>query len=692
MAEQEEKTLERSLGLLPALAIGVGTMVGAGVFVFPGLAGGEAGAGASISFVIAGSIAMLVALCTAELATAMPQSGGGYFFVSRVMGVRLGTLVGLGQTIGLVFATAFYLSGFAEYVLELLAEFDIDIGSPVTLLGGGMAILLLLLNLTGTEKVGQAQNYIVAGLLIILLTLFGYGLLDVFGVRGDPSLPTEVMPNGFTAILTTTALVFTSFLGFVQIATVAGEVKTPHKTLPRALAGSVLAATLIYVLVVFVTTSLFTADELSELGETATVDVGRKLVGATGALAILIAGLLATLSSANASILSASRTVYALGRDSILPEKSGELHPKFGTPYIALAIVGLPIIASLFIGRLEILAEVASLLHLILYGLICITLILCRRRRELWYAPTFRIPLYPVIPILGALTCFGLIALMEALSIYIGLGAIALSFGWYLYYDRNKEVTAPQPTHIAPEIRRPYVLLPVALQGDGQDELPSFDLLNNFARLQLFVLGYRIIPEQTSPQQAREADDGSYTKELERDIEAIPVEGKRIEHDLAYTSDAAALLSRYAEQEQCQAILIHSGIQRVDRLVLPLSRPADFGLRLVTILRELTEVRKRPLLLLPLESEGESHWKDDFEAKARGLVARAGIGSAELTVRHAESKQLTEALQAEVSDTDLIVLRESEGANRHDLLAHLRDDITAPALIVLEMESSDEED
>ena len=689
MAEQEnENTLERSLGLLPALAIGVGTMVGAGVFVFPGLAGGEAGAGANFSFIIAGSIAMLVALCTAELATAMPQSGGGYFFVSRVMGVRLGTLVGLGQTIGLIFATAFYLSGFAEYVLELLAEFDVDIGSPVALLGVGMAVLLLLLNLTGTEKVGQAQNYIVAGLLVILLTLFGYGLLDVFGVTGEQRLPEALAPNGVMAILTTTALVFTSFLGFVQIATVAGEVKTPYKTLPQALAGSVLIATAVYVLVVFVTTSLFTAEELSKLGETATVDVGRKLVGTVGALAILFAGLLATLSSANASILSASRTVYALGRDKLLPEKSGELHPKYGTPYVALGIVGLPIMASLFIGRLEVLAEVASLLHLILYGLICITLVLCRRRRELWYAPTFRIPLYPVIPILGAVACFGLIALMEALSIYIGIGAIALSFGWFWYYDRGKEVTAPQPTHIAPEIRRPYILLPVELEGRGEDELPSFDLLNNFSRLELFVLGYRVIPEQTSPQQAREQDDGRFTQELERDIDAIPVEGERIEHDLAYTSDAADLLSRYAEEEHCQAILIHSGIQQVDRLVLPLSRPADFGVRMVTVLRELAETRKRPLLLLLLETEEESHWDDDFEDKARALVARAGL-TAEMTVQHAETDDLVEALTGTLNESDLVILRETEGSNRHDLLAHLRDDIEAPALVVLEVEDED---
>jgi amino acid transporter len=606
------------------------------------------------------------------------------------MGVRLGTLVGLGQTIGLIFATAFYLAGFAEYVLKLLAEFSIELSAPVYLVGGVMAILLLLLNFLGTEKVGQAQNYVVAGLLIILLTLFGYGLLDVFGVSGESQLPDSFAPNGVGAIFTTTALVFTSFLGFVQIATVAGEIKAPHKTLPRSLVGSVAVATAIYVLVVFVTTSLFPAEELSDMGETATVEVGRQLVGTTGALAILIAGLLATLSSANASILSASRTVYALGRDAILPERTGVLHPKFNTPHVALLIIGIPTVACLFIGRIEVLAEVASLLHLILYGLICVTLILCRRQRKLWYAPTFRIPLYPVVPGLGAVTCFGLIALMEPLSIGIGAGAVALSFGWYWYYDRGKSVPAPRPTHIAPDIRRPHILLPVEVNEKGEGELPSFDLLNNFSRLDVFVLGYRVIPEQTSPQQARERAGEAPKQQLARALDVIPVAEADIESDLAYTSDPVDLLERYAREHHCQAILLPAGIERVERLVLPLSRPAQFGLRLVTVLRELAETRQRPLLLLLLETEEESHWDDGFESKARALVARAGISRLELTVRHAGTGNLIDSLHHEMKENDLIILREREETDRYDLLDHLRDDIAAPALIVLEEKLEEE--
>ena len=685
-----QQGLSRTLGLPAALAIGVGTMVGAGVFVFPGLAGGEAGAGAAISFVIAGTIAMLVALCTAELATAMPSSGGGYYFVSRVMGPRLGALVGLGQGFGLIFATAFYLTGLAEYLLEMLVEFDIDIGEPTALIGMGIAILLLALNLFGTEKVGQAQNYIVGGLLIILLTLFGYGLLSVFGVVGEANLPDEIAPQGWGPVFSTTALVFTSFLGFVQIATVAGEVKMPHKTLPRALIFSVLIATVVYVSVLFVTTSLFPADELAEMGETATVEVARTLVGRFGAIAILFAGLLATLSSANASILSASRTVYALGKDGLLPSKVGSLHEDYGTPHIGLAVVGLPILACLFLGRIEVLAEVASLLHLILYGLICVTLILCRRRRPLWFAPTYRTPLYPVVPIVGAIACFALIGWMEYLSMAIGAGVIVLSLAYFFLFDRGKQVTAPNPSHIAPALRRPYILLPINVDPE-EDDLPRLEVLEHFGRLDLLALGYLKIPEQTLPEQARDEHGEKVERQLQTDLDALPVNGECIDSETVFTSDFPKLASQYLEEEECQAILFHHRTETINRLVIPLGRPAHFGVRMATILRELVHEHHLPVLLLLLDEE-EDVWTDTFEDDARALMNRAGVRAGELSVTHSGKDDLLEAINNNTEANDFVLLRETEVDTRQTMLDRMFNGIDLAVLLVLERIPEEEEE
>ncbi len=434
--EAEPQELERTLGLLPALAIGTGTMVGAGIFVFPGLAAGKAGPAAMISFAIGAVIALLVALPTSELATAMPESGGGYFFVSRALGTLLGCMVGIGQWLGLIFASAFYLIGFGHYLSDLVRELGINLPLPVVGLALGMGILLTGVSVTGTENTGDLQNWIVGSLLAILAGFLGHGGLDALGVFGRQQTPEAFFPYGTMPVLTTAALVFTSYLGFVQIATVAGEIKAPSRNLPRSMIGSVLLVGTLYVLTIFISTSLLGSEPLAEMGETAVVNVGRSIAGTFGAAALLGGGLLATLSSANASILSASRSIYALSRDDLVPSQVERINRRYRTPHVALLLTGGIIVALILFGRVEVLAEVASLLHLFMYGLICVALLVLRQSPPDGYQPSFRCPGYPVVPVLGALTSFGLVAFMNLLSIAIGGGILLVTAVWYLYYAR----------------------------------------------------------------------------------------------------------------------------------------------------------------------------------------------------------------------------------------------------------------
>jgi amino acid transporter len=438
---RQEGELERTLGLVPALAIGTGTMVGAGIFVFPGLAAGQAGPAAMLSFAIGAVIALLVALPTSELATAMPESGGGYYFVSRALGPLLGTMVGLGQWLGLVFASAFYLMGFGHYLSDLVREVGIDVPVSVVGLALGMAVLLTGISVTGTENTGDLQNWIVGSLLIILAGFLGHGGLNVMGVFGAQRVPEAFFPYGTMPIFTTAALVFTSYLGFVQIATVAGEIKNPARNLPRSMIGSVLLVGTLYVLTIFVGTSLLGSTQLAAMGETAVVAVGRSIAGTFGAAALLGGGLLATLSSANASILSASRSIYALSRDNLVPDRVERINKRYRTPHVALLLAGGPIAVLILFGRVEVLAEVASLLHLFMYGLICVALLVLRWTDPEGYAPTFRCPGHPVVPALGALASFGLVGFMNTLSIALGGGILLATAGWYLLYARS--VTIP---------------------------------------------------------------------------------------------------------------------------------------------------------------------------------------------------------------------------------------------------------
>lgn len=157
-------------------------MLGAGNFVFPGLAGGQAGFAAIMAFAIGGLIALAVATCTAELATAMPNSGGGYYYISRSFGPLWGTLVGIAQWIGLVFACAFYLVSFAEYANSFLQELHISWDRNTNILSFFVTLVLLLINILGTKKVGRFQNLMVISLTIILVMIFSYDLVDFFGL------------------------------------------------------------------------------------------------------------------------------------------------------------------------------------------------------------------------------------------------------------------------------------------------------------------------------------------------------------------------------------------------------------------------------------------------------------------------------------------------------------------------------
>ena len=683
-------TLERTLSWPAALAIGVGTMVGAGIFVFPGIAAGDAGPAAILSFALAGGIALLVALATAELATAMPESGGAYYFISRALGARLGMIVGIGQWFGLVFASAFYLTGFAEYAVRLLSEFGYAPGDPEVLIALGAALVLTLINLVGTRRAGRLQNYIVLSLVAILTLLLAYGILQATGLLGRPSWPGPFAPKGWAVVFPTTALIFTSYLGFVQIATVAGEIKAPHRNLPRALIGSVLIVATLYILALFVSTTVLSTEELARQGETAMVEVAQRLAGDTGALAMLAAGLLATLSSANASILSSSRAVYALGRDRLLPVAISRVHRRFGTPHIALLAVGLPIAALVLLGRIEVLAEVASLLHLLFYGLICVALLLLRRRRPLWYAPTFRVPAALLTAGLGALTSFGLIALMQPLSLIIGGGILVLALAWYLLYARRVELAPPQPPHIVPALRRPSILLPVKIPDPAA---PPHRLLRAFRHLDLFLLGIRQTPEQTSPQQARERSEGEEQAALDRLSEKLREQGIEPESQLVFTNEWAETLEHYVQDLNCEAVLLPGVMTTLERLLVPIYSSDQINPRLATILRELARSSGLPVsaLILPNGTAGEAHTPATLKGRLRRQLESSGLDAKQLRADSVEVKNIAEAVQQIAGEGDLLVLSEPRRADRQQLFSRLNEEIRAqlegPILVVLHTKS-----
>jgi len=417
--------LRRELGFWDALTIGAGTMIGAGIFLLAGVALELTGPAAIFAYLIAGIICIITASSAAELATGMPTSGGDYFFVSRSLGPAFGAISGVGIWLSLTFAIAFYLFGLGEYLSQFL---------PVTAFWGAFAggVLLIILNVIGAKESGHLQ-------VIVVLTLFailgGFSVLGIFHLEPDNFDP--FFPFGTEPILGTTALVFVSFLGFVKIAAVAEEIKDPDKNLPRALIGSVALVTVLYMVILLVIAGIFTQSTIVEVRDPLTI-AARQMLGGFGGLAIIFAGLLATVSSANASIMASSRINLAMARDRMVPNWLSAVHKKLLTPYRAILMTGALALLFLFIDSLENLAKIASVLQLYSYAALNIGCIVLRAASPDWYKPSYRTPGNPFAQVIAAIGCISIIIYSGTFAQVAVVVLIIVSIAWYLAWGKSR--------------------------------------------------------------------------------------------------------------------------------------------------------------------------------------------------------------------------------------------------------------
>lgn len=494
--EQQNQGLVREMSLFNALAIGLGTMLGAGIFVLSGTAAAEAGPAAAVSFAIAGLICLPISMTVSELVTAMPQEGGSYYLISRTLGAGAAAVVGPANWLGLMFATGFYLIGFAEYVADF-----VDIPFRLSELGAGLFFIVL--NYRGAKLSGTAQTITVAILVVILAGFAGFGLLNI-----DPDLHEPFAPFGWGTAFGVVGLIFVSFSGFEKVSTVAEEIQQPGRNLPRAIIGSVVAATLIYVAVVYVLTGVLPYDQLDEF-DTPLLAAAEQLMGNPGRIAISLAALLATASSANAAILASSRINFAMGRDQILPRWFSHIHPRHLTPSRAILVTGGIALLLSLTDQAAILAEISSALFMVSYALITLGLIVVRRSAPAWYQPTFRVPFFPWLPLLGGAAAIVVIGTLDRFSQLSGLGLAAASLLWYYLWARRHTTVEGELGHwlqAAQPLRS--ALGRSALQGESQygeillpltEDRPSRGLINLATALAqgrpgIRLTGLKIVP------------------------------------------------------------------------------------------------------------------------------------------------------------------------------------------------------
>jgi len=429
--------LERDLGLYSAVTISMGAMIGSGIFVLPALGYKKAGPAVIVAYLLAGLVVLPAALSKAEMATAMPESGGTYLYIDRAMGPLAGTIAGIGAWFSLVFKSAFALVGLGAYLL-LFAPIP---ARAVKLVALGLAGLIVVLNIVGTEQSGKMQAIIVTAVVAALGTYVLNGTLvaDVSRFRPFAS-------HGSRGVITAAAFVFVSYAGVTKIASVAEEVTNPGRNLPRAMLISMGVMMAIYTFVVAVVVAINDPDTLLSTGPdggvslTPMADGAGALLGGFGVVAISIVAVLALTSMANAGVLvlASSRFPLAMSRDSLLPQRLMRIDPRFKTPRASILLTGGVLLTLIAFVPVVDLAKLASAFQILVFSIENLAVVAFRESGVEFYQPSFQSPGYPFIQIVGALGGLGLLTQMGTIPLLGALGIILGGLAWYLVYGRSR--------------------------------------------------------------------------------------------------------------------------------------------------------------------------------------------------------------------------------------------------------------
>lgn len=412
------KQLERDLGLPAVTAISIGAMVGSGIFILPGLAMTMAGPAVVFAYFLAGVLVLPAALSKSEMATAMPEAGGTYLYIERAMGPLFGTIAGVGTWFSLTFKGALALVGGAPYLVLL---FDL----PVTPVALTVAALLIVLNIVGAKQTGRMQIAIVAVMLAVMVWFIVVGAPSVENARFE-----GFFDSGFEGILGATGFVFVSYAGVTKIASVAEEVENPDRNLPLGILGSLVITAGIYVAIVTVMVGV--ADEAALTNTETPMQVAASTALPTiGVAAVVVAALLALISTANAGILSSSRYPFAMSRDGLAPDIFENVSDRFETPVNAITITGGVLLLLIAFVPIDDIAKLASAFKILVFILINVALIAFRQGSIEAYNPSFESPLYPVPQLVGIV---GGVVLLRYIGFVPLVGAVVITVGSMVWY------------------------------------------------------------------------------------------------------------------------------------------------------------------------------------------------------------------------------------------------------------------
>lgn len=423
--------LAKKLTVFDVYAVSTGAMFSSGFFLLPGIAAMETGNSVAFAYLAAGFLILPSMLSVAELSTAMPKAGGAYYFLDRSLGPLMGTIGGLGSWFALIFKSAFALIGMGAYL-------TIYVDVPMLPLALVLTFAFGLLNVFGAKETAVLQRVLVAALVLIMAYFLIMGLNFIYGTDNflPPLRDQNFFTNGINGFISTIGLVFVSYAGLTKVASIAEEVQNPDRSIPLGMILSLVTASVVYVVGVFIMIKVLPANELFD-SLTPVADAGERVMtflpGSVGLLLIVIAAIAAFASTGNAGIMSASRYPLAMSRDGLLSPIFQNIG-KFETPHIAVIATTLIMAAVLLLFDVEAVAKLASAFQLLLFCLLNLSVIVMRESRIEAYKPGYKSPFYPWLQIAGMIISLWLVAEMGLLAVGLTGTLIIFCIGWYFYY------------------------------------------------------------------------------------------------------------------------------------------------------------------------------------------------------------------------------------------------------------------
>lgn len=433
-----DKLFVKTMNARDLMAIGIGTVIGTGIFILPGtIAAKQAGPGVSLSFLLSAIVCAFAAMCYAEFASALPVAGSAYSYGNVVFSEFFGWLLGWALVLEYMLAVASVSTGWAAYFNSFIESFGLKIphalsgpfdpahGTYINIVAVVIVLLITVMLSRGLQSSVRVNNIAVVIKVAIILIFIVAGLFFIKPKNYHPFLPYHM-----SGVIHGATIGFFAYLGFDCVSSSAAEVKNPKRNMPLGIIGTLGIVTLLYMGVAIVLTGMV---KYTRLDVANPVSYALQLVHQNWLAELLsIGALIGMFTMMVAMIYSSSRLIYAIGRDGLLPAFLGKLDKKSHSPQVALWIVAV-IIATM--GGLVSLDQLTSLVNigtLFAFTLVSFGIIPLRRRKDIGNRGGFKVPLYPFIPILSGLLCLAMMTQLQ-LETYIGAG-IWFTLGIIIYF------------------------------------------------------------------------------------------------------------------------------------------------------------------------------------------------------------------------------------------------------------------